>query len=521
MKLHSISSSQVQSNEPDMSVDEKLQFWNSTIEESGNVGGLEAQLANVHLSKSGNNQDINIMMPGSLEDTFKDTVFIWLLGHIKREFSCYYPITNTMNAIKTTVLSCEIEDSVLEAHTEPLASSKPLQIGIVMVWDLMGFINEQAAGLAARGGSTEELIDINTLGEAITLSGTVIDAQALTCLEYLNLIWPDRGSFVLRLVQTAAGSQETMHHDKICALADCVELEFSFKGSDFQAKLTGEAHSVSDVVQILAWLSSTFRSTDISSGVVTCIASLNRTYIGRSFGAGSRFLKTYQISHQLGQSTKQQVGQCWHGMLRNPIVVLGYPIRYRVDLNTGLEISLPIVACLTRSTKVVVVNGRGFLKGFSSALIPSNQKSDVVIWHYVFNSEGHYLPIDTSMWSSAVAIELNEIGRLRHVVGWCSEVKVNVGALFISEMAHLAAKFMTSFSSSQLTFPNRRTRGFDKTSSVQFAQDIVKYSLQDPFIVCWSICDLGSLDCGGCQGSTTPCIACWIRHHGEAPVDGR
>ena len=339
-----------------------------------------------------------------------------------------------MNTIQDKILSSYANQNRLERSIgakSHLTSKFPIFV-ISMVWDLTGHIDQQAVGLEARGASEASTISIEKLGQAITLTGSTTDAEAVTCLEYLDRIWPESGRKVLELVQTASKVHLTNSHSGFSSMSmRCMrsgisrlnKLSIRFRDGGLYAMTHGELCFIIEVVQILVWLSSTFRESGNDTGVISCTPSINYS--------GSIYDRHIRVEHHLTQSQKQGSGQCWHSMLHHPIVVVGYPVRYRSqgDLNTGLEISLPIIASLIQSTKVIVLDGKLFIKGFSAMLVPTAVDSETIRWHYMFDADGDYLPFDATTPCTPVGIDSSHIGSRRHIVGWCSEAKINVGKL--------------------------------------------------------------------------------------------
>ena len=270
------------------------------------------------------------------------------------------------------------------------------------------------------------MISIDRLGQAITLTGSTIDAEALTCLEYLDRIWPESGRKVLELVQTASEGYLDNCYSEFGSISRRNKLTLRFNGGTLNAKIIGDLCLIIEAVQILVWLSSTFRESGNDAGVVTCTPSIHDLP-----EPNSTYSRYFRVEHHLKQSGKRESGQCWHSMLHNPIVVVGYPVRYRShgNLNTGLEISLPIIASLIQSTKVIVLDGKLFLKGFSAMLVPTAVDSETVKWHYLFDADGDYLPFDVAALCAPIGIDSSKIDIRRHIVGWCSEAKINVGKL--------------------------------------------------------------------------------------------
>ena len=68
---------------------------------------------------------------------------------------------------------------------------------LTMKWDPLGFMKSQYPDN-----------DNAELGSVITLSGTVLHAQATTCLDYAQQTWPSHGSEVVMAFQSAIHSRE-------------------------------------------------------------------------------------------------------------------------------------------------------------------------------------------------------------------------------------------------------------------------------------------------------------------------
>lgn len=76
-------------------------------------------------------------------------------------------------------------------------------------------------------------------------------------------------------------------------------------------------------------------------------------------------------------------------MFRNPVVVKGYPIRARTNPNTGLEVPLNVIAGLVRSKRADSFDGKLYIKGFSTLLVPTKRHTDTLIWHLLYNKDGN------------------------------------------------------------------------------------------------------------------------------------
>lgn len=56
--------------------------------------------------------------------------------------------------------------------------------------------------------------------EAITLTGSLIDAQALPCIEYLRQTWPLSGEYILRLLQKLMDSGYGELSQGVCSICN-------------------------------------------------------------------------------------------------------------------------------------------------------------------------------------------------------------------------------------------------------------------------------------------------------------
>lgn len=146
--------------------------------------------------------------------------------------------------------------------------------------------------------------------------------------------------------------------------------------------VSGNPYSIAEVGQQLAWLAGTF-TTSASSESVTfytpSVISINRVSGGAIDDAWFLINWTESTMPTSGN------GVCWLSMVRNPVVVTGYPIPRRHIEAQGLEMTPSIMTALIKSRRVVDFRGATFLKGFSSMLAVTKVVAEVVIWHHFFN----------------------------------------------------------------------------------------------------------------------------------------
>ena len=109
-----------------------------------------------------------------------------------------------------------------------LRKEKTLRGSLAMDWDLLGFIKHQYSDV--------ENVD---LGSVITLSGTVLHAQATTCSEYARKTWPSQGPMVIAAFQSAIDSREHTCKGSStppCHLKNSILCILTFASLDTQSK---------------------------------------------------------------------------------------------------------------------------------------------------------------------------------------------------------------------------------------------------------------------------------------------
>lgn len=122
-------------------------------------------------------------------------------------------------------------------------------------------------------------------------------------------------------------------------------------------------------------------------------------------------------------------GKCWHRLFNNPVVVQGYPVRARPQLEpgTGLEIPLDVLMALVDSTRIETFNQKNLIKGFSSMLVPTRKVRDIVLWHMWYNENGERISYTDARIGEFEHVTEAELNSSRHIVGWCSRAWNHTG----------------------------------------------------------------------------------------------
>lgn len=125
-------------------------------------------------------------------------------------------------------------------------------------------------------------------------------------------------------------------------------------------------------------------------------------------------------------------GFCWANLLRNPLLVTGYPIRRRTTPGTGLEVSLSVMAGLVQTRQLTGFGEKVILKGFCSLLVTTAVLADAVTWHLFFNFSGERISycdprVEKVAYKMPNDFVLREFESRRHIVGWWSDVREYTG----------------------------------------------------------------------------------------------
>lgn len=109
-------------------------------------------------------------------------------------------------------------------------------------------------------------------------------------------------------------------------------------------------------------------------------------------------------------------------------MVVGYPILSKPASNPGhgLELPLNMMSILAGSDRVHEFEDKVLIKGFSTMVSATKRLGNLIVWHYLYNSDGGKISHLDLMLDHEfdVSLSLSELESARHVVGWCSECKL-------------------------------------------------------------------------------------------------
>lgn len=355
----------------------------------------------------------------------ESAAYRWLLGQIQRK-----TILNTTECDIRQYLRKSILD-VLPARPA-ISRRNPMeliQVRYEVHTDFVGFLKKQ---------QYEEELSY-ALENAVIITGSKEVAQAETCIGYLRQTWPVTGESLLQILKAAVDSNEKAVHT--ASSGDGSTLIACLRPGRLIVTAFGSRDSVIDVGEQLAWLGSGLQYSSLPQGVVCSLAEIS--------GVKSRKLQQraptdpsvmvdcsirFKVESHTDQSLPTSInGSCWHGLFLNPVIVAGFPIPKRDDKQLGLEISLSMMAKLAQAKRLTCFDGRMFVKGFSTMLLPTERSKNIISWHLLYNKDRkRLLYIDSRIKplqsSSVQDIQIQDIENARHILGWASSAETFAGA---------------------------------------------------------------------------------------------
>ncbi|KJK62616.1 Phosphorylase superfamily protein [Aspergillus parasiticus SU-1] len=421
-----LTDSQVTANDgTKMDLGDLMDLWHQKLDDDFDIPHIDTEAERSAVDDDIPTEDDDNDLPGleMYRELIVDSpVYEWLLGSLRRELDLQPAGPDARGAIRNRILDSLPSSRRVSRYDQP----RIYQVKFTLNWDLMAFVKEQEYDTNKEG----------FLGRIITITGTRQDAQAMTCLQYLHQTWQSFEDNILRLVEATLLDGPGYKHR--CALPDNTQLAAWVNEKDLLVEVTGIGESIAEIGEQLAWLGSALRSSPYDSRISYCTPFISSASVEDTSGPTSQAPPITRISCGIDFKLNDQeqanpplsVGQCWHHLFRNPIVVTGFPIPYRSRQGTGLEVPLNILAGAVHASRVDAFRGKLFIKGFSSLLIPTEHIRDQnqILWHLRYNVRGDRISYLDGIESHVGHITLTDLESSRHILGWCSDARCYAGA---------------------------------------------------------------------------------------------
>ncbi|KAK5724765.1 hypothetical protein LTR15_004813 [Elasticomyces elasticus] len=120
---------------------------------------------------------------------------------------------------------------------------------------------------------------------------------------------------------------------------------------------------------------------------------------------------------------------CWSQLVRNPVIVQGYPIARRRHGEKGLEIEAALLTTLADSTRAVLFDGALMLTGLCSMLVAVSEANGSILWHYLLGDNSNPVCYNEARkyCKQAAPISFGALSSTRHYVGWTDFARVLTG----------------------------------------------------------------------------------------------
>ncbi|KAK1757796.1 hypothetical protein QBC47DRAFT_296752 [Echria macrotheca] len=203
-------------------------------------------------------------------------------------------------------------------------------------------------------------------------------------------------------------------------------------GPNPQVDCIGNPYTIAEVAEVLAWITASCHEATAGS-----ISDITVSVVDVPPGAAN--IAELELEFRFSQRPLPNAlgdGACWLGLVRNPVVVAGFPILARPDDTLGLEISLEAMGLLVGASQLTAFNGIPMMKGYNAVLVPTAYSGDFIKWHLILNESGTRIPYSDRRIASLYKppgetpkVDLiRHIYEKRHVLGWTSQAHYNFGS---------------------------------------------------------------------------------------------
>ena len=211
---------------------------------------------------------------------------------------------------------------------------------------------------------------------------------------------------------------------------DITTIQACIRKTDCIFEASGQPDTVVEIGEQVSWISCALRSSDVE-GTVACFPGVEDAIeIARTETSVSLMVEI-TASIQSIEPGLFDHGYCWRSLFCRPLLVQGFPIARRPTQMPGLEMPLNVMAGLNSSPRIHKYGGNYYLKGYSTALVPTEKIGNMVLWHFYYSDDGSRLPYPNPTSLRCVDLSMQDLTAARHVVGWCSNANFKTGKLFM------------------------------------------------------------------------------------------
>jgi ankyrin repeat protein len=284
-----------------------------------------------------------------------------------------------------------------------------------------------------------ELSGVEDLRKAVTLTGSVQNAQMMSCEDYVAQTWGNSGLKVLdTLIESLRRGHAELNDSERRAegfvgrsmeryaesnIPDRQRVTFDSKGDTVRITVNAPEKFTVDLMEQIAWLGCVFTCEQENSGHGPFLAT---GYYWRPFDFDYQSLSYHLVIKSC--SLKGYLEEpCWTNILRSATLAVGFPLRKRPE-GIGLEIPFPLLLRFADISVSMDYDGGTILVGASTILFPSQKLEDGIQWHIAdaTSAQEAVQVIDRSPnWIQTR--DIGELAEFRAYLGYCKHALVLLG----------------------------------------------------------------------------------------------
>ncbi|KAK4958980.1 hypothetical protein LTR10_003779 [Elasticomyces elasticus] len=270
-----------------------------------------------------------------------------------------------------------------------------------------------------------------TIGTIITYCGTGDLIEAVGCKDYIYRMWPTHGPMTLSRVEEAVGTKADRASDvETDSRMNTTTVKVYIQDRKLRACIEGDSVATLEILEVLGWLGAACRTAQNPEQAMYCSPSISKvTGLDCTISFNITALSGDQVPVSLfpsGQEIPDLVTHasinhtyCWSQLVRNPVIIKGYPVSRRHNDEKGLEIELGLMSQLATAARVMVFDGLLMLKSFNSMFVAVAEASGSLLWHYILSPHGRPVPYSEArkFCQGKVPVPVGALQHGRHFVG--------------------------------------------------------------------------------------------------------
>ncbi|KAK5735104.1 hypothetical protein LTR17_008440 [Elasticomyces elasticus] len=280
-----------------------------------------------------------------------------------------------------------------------------------------------------------------TIGTVITYCGAGDLIEAVGCKDYIHRMWPTYGPMTLSCVEKVVSTRTAREAGiEMHPSMDATSVMVQIQGTKLRVCVKGDPVAIIEILEVLGWLGAACRTSPNPEQAMYCSPSISGGTDCADCSIGFNITALpQQVPAALSQASEQTRGldthasiehtYCWSQLVRNPVIIKGYPVSRRHNDEKGLEIDLGLMSLLAKAARVMIYDGLLMLKSFNSMFVAVAEAGGSVLWHYISSLYGRPVPYSEARKSCQpnVPVPFGALQHARHFVGLTQPLTILTG----------------------------------------------------------------------------------------------